>query len=217
MIRVYRFQTQREAVATDNVLLSQLKWPIEFMFVALRPAINISSANTNQYRDWHRFTLLTDQSVDVAAKGYAQVVIDDTVAWNAGTGKTKTAFSQVTGDHITFANSTETIDNLQLQAHGINIYQQYKSAFFRDYQSFTFGGVNIVTPEDRGALMMNFCLYPGTYQPSGHINVSRAREFYLQFVSSYCGTATQCDLLVLASALNFLLISDGSAVLRYST
>jgi hypothetical protein len=45
--------------------------------------------------------------------------------------------------------------------------------------------------------MMNFCLYPGTYQPSGHINVSRAREFYLQFVSSYCGSATQCDLLVL--------------------
>jgi len=214
LIRVYRFQTQREAVSTDNVLLSQLKWPIEYMFVALRPAYNISSANPNQYRDWDRFTLLTDQIADVAQKGYSQVVIDDTVAWNAGTGKTKQAFSQVTGDHITFTNSLETIDTLQLQAHGINIYQVYKSAFFRDYQSFTFGGVNIVTPEDRGALMMNFCLYPGTYQPSGHINVSRAREFYLQFVSSYCGSATQCDLLVLAIALNFLLISDGSAVLR---
>jgi hypothetical protein len=142
-------------------------------------------------------TLLTDQSVDVSCKAYSSMVIDDTVAWNAGTGKTKTSFSQVTGDHLTFANPTETIDNLQLQAHGINIYQQYKAAFFRDYQTYTFGGMNIITPEDKGVCMMNFCLYPKTYQPSGHINVSRAREFYLQFVSSYCGSSTQCDLLVL--------------------
>ena len=48
-----------------------------------------------------------------------------------------------------------------------------------------------------------------TYQPSGHINVSRAREFYLQFASSYCASGTPCDLLVLAKAINFLLISDG--------
>jgi hypothetical protein len=26
-----------------------------------------------------------------------------------------------------------------------------------------------------------FCLYPNDYQPSGHINVSRAREFYLNY------------------------------------
>ena len=217
LIRVYRFQTQREAVAQDNVLLSQLKWPIEYMFIALRPVYNISSANPNQYRDWHQFTLQVDQSLDQSSKGYAQVVIDDTVAWNAGTGKTKTAFSQVTENHLTFANSVETVDSLRLQAHGINIYQECKSAFYRDYQPFIFGGVNIITPQDKGALIMNFSLYPGTYQPSGHINVSRAREFYLQFISSYCGSATQCDLLVLAIALNFLLISDGSAVLRYST
>ena len=29
--------------------------------------------------------------------------------------------------------------------------------------------------------MVNFCLYPHSYQPSGHINVSRAREFYLDY------------------------------------
>lgn len=60
-------------------------------------------------------------------------------------------------------------------------------------------------------------MYPGTYQPSGHLNVSRAREFYFNFSSSYCDSSHVCDLLVLAIAINFLLISDGSAVLRYST
>jgi hypothetical protein len=37
------------------------------------------------------------------------------------------------------------------------------------------------------------------------------------FTSSYVSASTPADLIVLASAINFLLISDGSAVLRYST
>ncbi len=167
------------------------------MFIGLRPTYNISSANTNQWRDWHNMALLTDNVVPISSQSYAQVVIDDTVAWNAGTGKTKSAFSQVETDRVTWPSTTLTIDTLRLQAHGINIYQEYGHRFYNEYQPYIYGGVNIITPEDRGACMMNFCLYPGTYQPSGHINVSRAREFYLQFVSSYCGSGTQCDLLVL--------------------
>jgi hypothetical protein len=217
LIRVYRFQSNREAVATDNVLLSQLKWPIETMFIGLRPVQNISSSNIFQWRDWHNLNLLTEQIIQQSATATAEVVIDDTVPFNAGTGKTKVANSSQAFNHINYPQPTQVIQTLQLQAHGINIYQQYAFNFYRDYQSYIYGGVNIITPQDTGAMMMNFCLYPGTYQPSGHINVSRAREFYLQFTSTYCGSGTQCDLLVLAIALNFLLISDGSAVLRYST
>jgi hypothetical protein len=29
--------------------------------------------------------------------------------------------------------------------------------------------------------MITFNLYPGSYQPSGHVNISRAREFYIEF------------------------------------
>lgn len=217
LIRVYRFQTDRKSVSTDNVLLSQLKWPIETMYVGLRPSVNIASTNTNQYRDWHRLTLLTDRTIELTARSNSAAVIDDTVAYNAGNGKTKTAFSQLSIDRLSFPVFTETIDTLQLQAHSINIFQTLSSKFFRDYLPYTYGGVNVTTPEDPGALMLNFCLYPGTYQPSGHINVSRAREFYLQYVSSYVTSSTTADLLTLACAINFLLITDGSAVLRYST
>jgi hypothetical protein len=149
-------------------------------------------------------------------------MIDDTVAFNATISgstayKHKTFSAQESAERVVYPVETETIDTLQLQAHGINIFNTYKAAFFRDYMSYTYGGVNITTPEDKGAMMLNFCLYPGTYQPSGHINVSRAREFYLQYVSSYVTSSTPADLLCLAIAINFLLISDGSAVLRYST
>ena len=201
LIRVHRFQTQRTSNASDNILLSQLKWPIENMFAGMRPAVNISASNPNQYRDWHRMTGMNDNVIDQAARSHAKVSIDDTTGID--NAKTKSSSSHVSFEKLTYPVPVETIDTLQLQAHGINIYNTFKAQFFRDYMSYTYGGTNITTPEDTGALMINFCLYPGTYQPSGHINVSRAREFYLAFVSSYISASTPCDLLVLAQAINF--------------
>ncbi|QED21665.1 B646L [African swine fever virus] len=74
------------------------------------------------------------------------------------------------------------------------------------------------TPDDPGAMMITFALKPREeYQPSGHINVSRAREFYISWDTDYVGSITTADLVVSASAINFLLLQNGSAVLRYST
>lgn len=111
----------------------------------------------------------------------------------------------------------KTFNNLTIKAHGIPIYDNYPAGFFNAYTSYHYGGPNINTPEDCGLCFIPFCLYPGTYQPSGHINVSRAREFYLNWDSSVISNETQGTLVVIGSAINFLLISDGSAVLRYST
>lgn len=114
-----------------------------------------------------------------------------------------------------------TLKNIGISAHGIPIYSNFPSGFYNAYLPYNYGGHNIKTPKDCGALMITFCLYPGTYQPSGHINVSRAREFYINYEShsmiGNTGSQTPGSLVIVASAINFLLISDGSAVLRYST
>lgn len=221
LIRVHRYQQFREVDGQKSELLSQMKWPIEYMFIGLRPAQNISRDNLNQYRDWHRLTLLTDQQLDCQSRSQVEVMTDETIQFNAvnapGAAPHKYSSSTVAAESVVFSNVRETIQTLQLQAHGITIYQTTKAAFYRDYLSYTFGGANLNTPEDQGALFMNFSLYPGTYNPSGHMNVSRAREFYIDYVSDYVSPSTPADLMVLAIALNFLLISDGSAVLRYST
>jgi hypothetical protein len=60
-------------------------------------------------------------------------------------------------------------------------------------------------------------LFPRTYQPSGHLNISRVRETFVKIASSYCGANTNCQLIVVCKAINFLLISDGVATLRFST
>jgi hypothetical protein len=218
LIRVYRQQVNREAVSADSVLLSQLKWPVEYLFVGMRPTFNIAATNPNQYRDWHRLTLQSDNVLETVAQSSATTMIDNAVAFNVLPGVAKkVSASRESVEKLYFPSSTLTVDTLQIQAHGINIFDVIGQAFFRDYETWTFGGANINTPEDEGAYLINFCLYPGTYQPSGHINVSRAREFHLNFTSSYVSTGSPADLIVVATAINFLLISDGSAVLRYST
>lgn len=116
-----------------------------------------------------------------------------------------------------------TLEYITIKAHGIPIYNHFPAKFYNAYIPYNYGGHNIRAPKDCGAMMITFCLYPGTYQPSGHINVSRAREFYIDYKTTGHignnpdGGKDTGTLVIVASAINFLLISDGSAVLRYST
>jgi Large eukaryotic DNA virus major capsid protein len=110
------------------------------------------------------------------------------------------------------------IDSITITAHGIPIYNNFNKKFYNAYLPYHYGGPNISVPQDVGAMMIPFNIYCGSYQPSGHLNISRAREFYLSYTSSVIGfNSTVGTLIVSADAINFLLISDGSAVLRYST
>ena len=302
LIRVHRLQVTPAASSTHEVLLQQLKWPIEALFVGMRIKSYHSGtpAQVNANLDkWYKFSQVTDTSR--ASQGWSvskatQTVSPTTVAL-AFPGSATLTLTAVTDTPVTMASSvgvpiggilqvndvltfttggvvyvltvatvsadgitvsfkedatvnvalngvelvaaaatavsvtrattaeqtstvqvcSHTLDTLTIKAHGIAIYNDFPSKFYNAYTPYHYGGPNIVSPEDCGALMVTFCLYPGTYQPSGHINVSRAREFYLGYTSSVIGIATEGTLVVLASAINFLLISDGSAVLRYST
>jgi hypothetical protein len=302
LIRVHRLQITNTTSSSAEVLLQQLKWPIEALFVGMRIKNyhTGTSAEVNENLDkWHKFSQVSDASrssqgwsvsrattagsnalitglfagvtaftfnafaanttLTATVTGVAigdSLKVDDVLSFTVGapaiaysltvasvsaTGLVftfKDAPVAVLGvvdlvaagstDHsITRATSVEqtntvqvcgpTLDRLTIKAHGIAIYNDFPSKFYNAYTPFHYGGPNIASPQDCGALMVTFCLYPGTYQPSGHINVSRAREFYLGYTSSVINTTTEGSLVVLASAINFLLISDGSAVLRYST
>ncbi len=206
LIRVYRrHQVRSNSSEHDERLLSQLKWPIEYMFVGLRPTWNIASANPQQWRDWHRMAKVND----IVCNDY------DLAEVPLAAGLASSRIGQIVP--TTYAKELKTITTTTLTAHGIHIHDNFPEAFFNSYNPFHYGGPAIITPSDEGAMMINFALYPRSYQPSGHLNISRAREFFLEWHTTYVGASTPADLLVVAIAINFLLITDGSAVLRYST
>jgi len=287
LIRVHRQQVHNADKDSDEVLLQQLKWPIESLFVGMRVAEYNGTTSANRYDHldkWHTFAQVTNTSfseegwdstrdytltattahtLDALTTGTDPATISDTsgtyddqqvaagdkvriaqagvqaefyvetvaaalltlradndtmTAYGFAAGALTSVVSvKVVQKSSTVAKCARTLDTVTIKAHGIPIYNNFPAAFYNAYIPFHYGGPNIQTPDDCGACMVTFNLYPGTYQPSGHINISRAREFYLEYTSSVITTSVSGYLIVLASAVNFLLISDGSAVLRYST
>lgn len=219
LIRVFRQHTQTcSQSGTEEKLLSQLKWPVEYMFVGLRPRWNVTGVTNltgvssgkvsgNQYvwRDWHRLTKVvnavqnTNLALSLDVGGDAVTVAQDNVMASE------------------YFLPVPTVDTLSLTSHGITIFDSFNDTFFNQYMPFHYGGTALTTPDDTGALFINMALFPRSYQPSGHLNISRARETYLKWTTSYISPSTSAELLVIAVAINFLLISDGSCVLRYST
>jgi hypothetical protein len=150
--------------------------------------------------------------------GTQTITIDST--WNHDTPDSTTIFelfkSIVAINLAQYYKQTPSIDSLEVKAHGVVIYRDTDESFYNSYLPLRFGTL-INTPTDRGWYMINFNFTPGEHQPSGHLNLSRAREFYFKYRSSYINSDTPVDLIVLSDAINFLLIRNGSAVLRYST
>lgn len=190
LIRVYREQQTR--ITQDGafeLLLSQLKWPVEYMFIGLRPTWNIKNVtasggfvtggNPQVWRDWHRMTKMVDADCD--QRQLAQISQASTSNSGGTTfgiespGSEPGAVSNL-GQvvHDQYAIPVPTVDTLSLTAHGITIYDNFQDIFFASYLPYHYGGPALRPSDDAGALFVNFALFPRSYQPSGHLNISRA-------------------------------------------
>ena len=117
----------------------------------------------------------------------------------------------------TIKKYSPTVRSIKLTAAGVNIIDDFPQAILSKYMPLNYGCNTIVAPSDPGLMFLNFALHPGLYQPSGHFNFSRCREFQLQVFGTIFSNTLQGQFIIEVSTMNFLLISDGSAVLRYTT
>lgn len=205
LIRVHRSQAINLNKPQDSIHLVQLKWPVETLMFGFQPVVNRARNTTvsttgsqasvvsSDMEDWHRYGVITNDVGQSSA----------TVRGAASDLNVKTQAAH--------------ISTLQLQAHSVDLFNAFPAKFFNSYIPYQFGGSHIVSPTDEGLYLYSFALHPGTYQPSGHFNVSRAREFYLNYTSSYITSSNTATFFVEAMAINFLLVSEGSASVRYST
>ena len=182
LIRVHREQKAVVSESEKEIQLTNMKWPIETLFVGMR-----MQANTNVADRWDKFTYITD------------------TPFNAHM------------DAVTAQTHSKMIDKISITAHGIALYNEFPIELFNMYIPYHKGAYNLNTPEDPGVIAITFNLYPGSYQPSGYINASRARELFIHYWSSVIDTNNAAELTILGIAINFLLVADGTAILRYST
>jgi hypothetical protein len=199
MIRVHR----QENIAIDDgepegsVRLDQMKYPTETIYAAMQPEINQRSPTW-----WNKYYLVQD------------VVVPFPVAVpNPGVPPPLyvLAFSEAL-----YQRATPTIETLGIETQGIELYKRTPLQFYNSYVPYTYGGTNVGSPVDIGVAMITFNLFPGSYQPSGHVNFSRTREIFMNYSSGVIAPGANLRLVVVAIAINFLLVSDGAAVLRYN-
>jgi hypothetical protein len=201
LIRVHRQDNVTALGGSEELRLDQLKFPTETLYFGLRPDINLTGAEN--MTDWHRYHFVTDvfPVFPVAIPNPGIPPPTHILAFSTAIYK----------------RATPTIDTAAFETHGIELYRVTPAQFYNSYIPYTFGGPHVSSPDDIGMYMATFNLYPGSYQPSGHVNLSRTREFFMRYTSTVITPLIPATMIVIGIAINFLLISDGSAVLRYNT
>lgn len=194
LIRVHRRQIETLKSSEGSILMKGIKWPVECMYVGFRPNANLLNSQL-----WYKHQVLEKRDIPIP------VIVNNTTL---GINK------------ITYYKEVPVVDVLKVQAHGIDIFKETPCTFFNSYLPSQFGK-RISTPSDPGWHMINYGFTPGEYQPMGYLNVSRAREFYLSYRATSdeanAAFADGVDLIALADCINFLVVKDGSAHLKFST
>lgn len=193
LIRITKRHKQILTSPKDSILLNEIKHPVENLYIAFRPRANLSISSS-----WYKMRVMTSNNCKFA-------VVSDTPGLNTIKSATSRYFSE-----------SDSVDVVGVNIHSNKYYADHYPGFYSDYQSYQ-RGPNVNTPDDAGWLMVPFALNANIRAPNGHINVSRARELYLNYTSSYITHETPVDLIVLSDSINFLDVKDGAMVVRYST
>lgn len=198
LIRLHREEKQQISNPAGRLKLDQLKYPVETLYCGVTPEINIGTMD-----DWNKYHLVNTVSIPYPVAISNPGIPPPTYILG---------FSQAE-----YKRQIPVIDELSVESTGIELWRITPEKFFNSYVPYTYGGFNIASPEDRGMYMIPFNLYPGSYQPSGYISLSKTREFYVNYSSSIISPIFTGIFSFIAIAINFLIVAEGTAILRYNT
>lgn len=201
LIRVHRRQHKMLNMSSASVLMDQLKYPAEYLYVGFRDRVNLKD-----FDHWHLFGR-------ARKRDKATALLTPGAIYN----------STVDACQLVCRSAKETgsldpiAEEFKLTAHGIDLYPNLPSSFFNAYlpQRY-FGGTTVVSSLDSSAYLATFCLYPGQFNPSGYYNLSAGRELYLSYHADTVDTESSAELVVSMSALNFLVRKGDKVHLRYA-
>jgi Large eukaryotic DNA virus major capsid protein/Major capsid protein N-terminus len=200
MIRVHLGQVFQESVNVDEQQLNLLKFPIETIYFGMQPDINLTGVD--QAQDWWRYHQVV------------KTLIPFPVAIPNATPPPTYSLGFSQGVWRTYK---KILLSAAVTNHGVQLYPDFPFELYNTYLPYHHNPSVINSPVDPGLGMITFNLFPGSYQPSGSVNFSMARETYLSFSAQGISSINPCQLFVIGIAINFLLVAQGTLVLRFST
>jgi hypothetical protein len=197
IIRVHKRVERIVNKKFDMVNISDIKYAVENLYVRFRPLSNDTDINSAEL--WRINNVSTYKEIK-----YASII--------SVSGTTSLAYTPAY-----YYETTPAVDSIGLISNGSSVYDSNPGIFYNAYIPLRFGEDRIMTPSDDGSYLMTFGIYPGEAQPSGYLNFSQSRDQYLAYSSSYIDVDHPVALVVCASCINFLILTNGSMSLRYSS
>jgi hypothetical protein len=203
LIRVHRRHVQQLSTHRDNVLLSQLKHPIEYMHFGIRPNVNLGS-----FYAWNKFA--TVQTGRIPRPVIVPGLLPNTFIFVVRQSEVNVL--------------RPVVDSIGFKIGENDWLASTPVALFKDVIPLALPSQVSTLPsnnDDVGSYFVSFAHKPGTFQPSGHFNSSVGREFYLTYdstedrISSGLGLGAQ--LYVSAYCLNFIIMDGFTMRIKYIT
>lgn len=191
LIRVNKILEKTLTHAEDEILLKELKFATEHIALGFRPMENEEHVDT-----WHRNSALT----------VVDVLSPVNFINSNGTPVLATNYAR-------YYTENQVVDYLGLSIDDIELFQYDTVKKYSGFYPFVTESFN--TPDDPGWMLMNNQINPADLNPSGHINMSQNRKIYIKYKSSYINGTNRTKLIVIAQAINFLIIKNNSAYVKY--
>lgn len=199
IIRTRRTHVKQLNKNSDNILLSQLKYPIEHMVFGFRPNINNSIFNPDSFSDWTQFGTRLIKEVPIP------VVINNNAVFPVQQLVIRTAV---------FNETVPLVRRVGFKGTGDTIYSNLPFGFYDQYSSYTYPGIESIN--ENGIGLVRFNMYAKNFNPSGHYNNSQARELYLMYTDSDISIDNPATLYVSSRCINFLYMVNGTSFLKYA-
>ncbi len=197
IIRLHKKMERIVNKAYDEILLTDIKFAVEQMYVLFRPLSSESDENSCEI--WHNNNVINYTEIP-----YPSII---KIAGVKSMGYT----------NAYYYTESPVVDELGIICSGNNIYDNTPSIFYDSYLPYRYGKNTLMTPNSSGSYLITFNLYPDHDQPSGYINLSNSRENYISYTSSYISGNNPCKLYISTKTINFLYLSEGSMTIRFTT
>lgn len=195
---------------SDTVNVNQLKWPTEYIHIFDQLAENVDERLSSTAENWHRCGKITQyDTTDYIHHPFQRVV----------GGVTQYELHRIPRRVSSSSHVQNVVSNLGVYIYDAPFFSKDNTrTFYSDYLPFTYSNGNISCDTEKDSpIFINFANVPGPYQPSGFVNLSKNKNMYLELeIGPELSTSKKGLLHMIAIVRNFILIADGSCIVRFS-
>lgn len=195
LIRIYKRVEKLLLTNNDRISIQELKFPIESLYVLFRPEINETGIDNLQTWNINSIANLTYLKTPVIY----DVGGIDTLGIN----------------NIKFYNEIPIVNSFRFEGNDSATYGTQSVTFYDGYLPLISGSK--IMSNNNNIYYLPFTFNPQKMQPCGYLNLSKVRELYLEYSSNVIEDYKPVKLYIYGTALNFLLITQNSATLKYIT